>query len=140
MIKVCKDCTAEGRTGKPLDAPWPGPRCFNHNRAFKKSRRGLNHERRVQDVYGLLPGDYEALYAAQGGRCAIHGCRATGAKRRLAVEHDHKLEGRASVRGLTCVSHNEWIGRAGDDPAVFDSLAAYLRDPPARKVLTDYLP
>jgi len=33
--------------------------------------------------------------------------------------------------------HNEWIGRAGDSPEVFDSLAAYLRDPPARKLLMD---
>ena len=33
--------------------------------------------------------------------------------------------------------HNEWIGRTGDNPEIFDALAAYLRDPPARKLLMD---
>jgi hypothetical protein len=33
--------------------------------------------------------------------------------------------------------HNEWIGRAGDNPEIFDSLASYLRDPPAREMLMD---
>lgn len=133
---MCKDCRAEGVVSfRPT--PHPGPRCVTHWRAEKKRRSAVAHEARSIGVYGLLPGDYEALYAAQGGRCAIHGCRAAGGTRRLAVEHDHKLEGRESVRGLVCAVHNEWIGRAGDDPEVFDSLAEYLRNPPARRVLTD---
>jgi hypothetical protein len=31
--------------------------------------------------------------------------------------------------------HNEWIGRAGDDPEVFESIASYLLEPPAREAL-----
>lgn len=137
-IKICRDCVAEGiKTVRP--APYPGPRCASHDRAVKKARSKATHARRVADVYGLLPGDYEALLEAQGGTCAILHCRAAGGTRRLAVEHDHKLEylGREAVRGLACAVHNEWIGRAGDDPEVFESIAAYLRNPPARKVLTD---
>lgn len=155
--KPCKDCVAEcaekyevakdGHGGiyvatvpaRPVPnrpTPHPGPRCTTHWRAEKKRRSAASHARRVGDVYGLLPGDYDALLAAQGGTCAIYGCRAAGGTRRLAVEHDHKLEGRESVRGLMCADHNTWIGRAGDDPKVFDALATYLRFPPARRVLT----
>lgn len=157
MAKPCKDCVAEcaekydvakdGHGGlcvatvpaRPVPsraAPHPGPRCATHWRAEKKRRSAASHESRVTDVYGLLPGDYERLYAAQGGRCAIHGCRARGISRRLSVDHDHKLEGRASVRGLLCSDHNSWIGRAADDPEVFLALAEYLKNPPAVKVLT----
>jgi hypothetical protein len=51
--------------------------------------------------------------------------------------HDKSRWCRACVRGLACVTHNEWIGRAGDDPEVFDSLAAYLRNPPGRATLME---
>lgn len=134
--KPCKE-SVPGTSHAKRPAPHPGPRCTTCHRAVKKARRATSHEARVVGVYGLLPGDYERLYEAQGGTCAIHRCRATGASRKLSVDHDHSLIGRESVRGLTCRDHNSWIGRAGDDPAVFDSIAEYLRRPPARKILTD---
>lgn len=84
----------------------------------------------------MQPGDYQKLYEAQGGRCAIYGCRARGIKIALAVDHDHELGfTREAVRGLVCKTHNKWIGMAGDNPLVFRSLHDYLIDPPARKVL-----
>lgn len=87
---------------------------------------------RLKTVYGLTPEEYWALYEAQGGRCAIRGCHATGKTKRLGVEHDHET---GFIRGLACSTHNTWFGRAGDDPAVFDSAASYLRDPPAFAVI-----
>jgi hypothetical protein len=84
-------------------------------------------------VYGLGPGDYERIYAAQGGRCAI--CRrATGATKKLAVDHDHAT---GEVRGLLCSSCNRAIGHLRDDPEAFMRAQIYLVDPPARAVLTD---
>lgn len=89
------------------------------------------HERRVQQIYGLSNGDYDKLYAAQGGRCAI--CqRATGKTKRLAVDHSH---GSGEIRGLVCGPCNEMIGRMRDDPDVFVRAIKYLLDPPARSVL-----
>lgn len=134
--RVCVNAEIDSPHAKRL-AQRPGPRCETCWRAEKKRRSAAAHESRVTDVYGLLPGDYARLLEAQGGTCAIYRCRAAGGSRRLAVEHDHALKDRASVRGLCCAVHNEWIGRAGDDPAVFDSIAEYLRNPPARRVLTD---
>ena len=110
--------------------------CYHCEVAVRKIQKQQAHDRRVEKVYGLLPGDYALLYAAQGGRCAIFGCKARGLKIALAVEHDHLLGfTRLAVRGLTCKRHNAMIAFAGDDPRVFDSLAEYLRNPPARGVL-----
>jgi hypothetical protein len=110
--------------------------CVPCERLNRREAKARTHERRVGDVYGLEPGDYGVLLEAQGGRCPVKGCRANGTTRRLSVEHEHALGNtREAVRGLMCRRHNDWIGQAGDDPEVFESIAAYLRDPPARRVL-----
>jgi hypothetical protein len=102
----------------------------------KKERKHNAHETRVAATYGLRPGEYEKLYLAQGGKCAVKDCRATGRTKLLAVEHDHHVNGkRESIRGLMCSMHNNWIGKANDDPTVFESIAEYLRHPPAFDVL-----
>ena len=126
----CKDCATEGvQTGRP--APYPGPRCATHHRQVTKSRNSANHERMVQARYGLTEGAYNLLYVMQGGRCA--GCqRATGATRRLAVDHNHAT---GEVRGLLCRPCNRMVGWFRDDPATFLRLADYLVNPPARRFL-----
>lgn len=112
--------------------------CTPCERIIKSEQSEAAHEIRVCAQYGLRPGEYKKLYDSQGGRCAIKGCKARGIYTRLAVEHNHKLGfTREAIRGLVCKTHNKWIGMAGDDPEVFDSLAAYLRDPPAKRVLND---
>jgi hypothetical protein len=87
-------------------------------------------------VYAITPEVYAALYRLQGGHCAI--CqRATGERKRLAVDHDHSCcNGPTScgqcVRGLLCKSCNQTLGRFRDSPEAFERAAAYLRHPPAR--------
>lgn len=106
-------------------------RCATDWRATRRSQKAATAEKRVQKVYGLAPGEYARLYAIQGGRCAVYGCRATGKTKKLAVDHDHKT---GAVRGLLCGPHNQLLGYAGDDPIVFRSLAEYLECPPASVV------
>ena len=130
-VRRCKDCEPDSH--RP--APHPGPRCATHHRAVLKARRAAAHEQRVQKIYGLAPGRYAALYAAQGGRCAI--CRrATGKAKKLAVDHDHRCcPGPVScgrcVRGLLCGPCNrDVIGRLD-----LDGLSRaywYLVNPPAQ--------
>lgn len=131
MSKPCKDCVAEGVTTQ-RPAPHPGPRCATHNRVFKKAQKARTHDQMVQRVYGLGPGDYARLLEAQGGRCAITGCRATGKTKMLAVDHDHRT---GEVRGILCGPHNQLIGYNRDNPEAFRSLADYLENPPSRRVL-----
>jgi hypothetical protein len=134
--KTCKDCAAEwggfpppARQRRP--APHPGPRCATHWRDEKKRRKQVAHEKRVQNVYGLGDGDYDVIYKGQGGKCAI--CqRATGATRKLSVDHDHKT---GEVRGLLCRPCNNLLGHARDDTEFFERAKQYLINPPARVIL-----
>ena len=99
--------------------------------AHRAACKARSHEARVMAVYGLPSGGYDALRASQGGVCAI--CeRATGATRRLSVDHDHKT---GEVRGLLCRNCNDMLGFARDDRFFFLRAFNYLSVPPARKVL-----
>lgn len=144
--RICKDCIKDWwkkhPTGLTVDmpkkwrpAPHPGPRCVTHHRAFKKHQSNLSHTRRTVHTYGLAPGEYEKLYAIQGGRCA--GCkRAMGKSRRLAVDHDHAhCPGKEScgscVRGLLCGRCNDTLAHFRDDPELLRGLATYLESWPS---------
>lgn len=126
-MKPCKDCVAEG-IATPRPPIYPGPRCYTHHQRIAKQRRIANHGRHVQK-YGITAEQYDALYEAQGGVCAI--CRrANGKTKRLAVDHDHET---GEVRGLLCGPDNLMIGRlrvAGMVRAL-----EYVHNPPARRVL-----
>lgn len=74
--------------------------------------------------FGLTPGEYEAMWKRQRGRCAV--CRAAMTdKPHPHIDHDPKT---MRVRGLLCVSCNMALGYLKDDPQVIDRAAAYLRD------------
>lgn len=133
------------RCRKPLSKPRLEARkrkCYRCEVAVRRERKQKTHDRNIESE-DFTAADYWLLYEMQGGHCAVHTCRAQGKSKFLAVEHDHKCEMghdpsrwcRVCVRGLACSMHNEWIGRAGDDPEIFDSLANYLRNPPARETL-----
>lgn len=113
--------------------------CATCQRAVKKERAKAQHEKHVQKTYDLSPGEYDALYEYQGGKCAL--CpNARGISKRLAVDHDHKLEEfmRGSIRGLLCTFCNhELLGRLGDDPRTYEAIAEYLRNPPAQRMFKE---
>ena len=125
----CKDCHS---TTRP--APYPGPRCATDDRAARKRSREKARDAYLLRTYNITLEAYLAMLAAQGGTCAWPGCPASGKARFLAVDHDHACcPGPTScgkcVRGLLCFVHNRAIGQAGDDPTVFEGVAAYLRRP-----------
>jgi len=135
VVKPCKDCFPEGESSISLKnvrpAPHPGPRCVTHHREVVKARRKAAHEKRVGNVYGLKPGQYEAIYKLQGGVCYI--CRrANGRTKRLSVDHDHKT---GFVRGLLCSTCNKFLGHVRDDSGAGARLFAYLERPPAFEVI-----
>ena len=139
--RPCKDCIVEGITTK-RPAIWPGPRCQTHHRKIVKLRRVRAHGRRTQATYGLTGEEYWLLYEAQGRRCYI--CQlATGATKRLAVDHDHGCtEGHPRnqgcprcVRALLCGPCNELLGRYGVES--LKRAIEVLRDPPAQRTLLD---
>lgn len=133
---VCKDCRAEGLTTAPRPAPHPGPRCVTHHRAKRKRDKERAHGLRVEAGFNISKERYDQLKAFQGGVCAL--CRrATGATKRLAVDHDHSCcAGKTScgkcVRGLLCGPCNSVLSHARDDVEFFRRAVEYLLFPPAR--------
>lgn len=129
--RVCKDCQAEGL---PLTrkASYPGPRCATHHRKRKKDSSEASHAKHLLATYGITPDEYQAIYEHQGGKCYI--CqRATGARKRLAVDHDHET---GYVRGLLCGTCNRRVlGHLRDDPEAFERGKQYLLHPPAFDVI-----
>ncbi len=126
-LKVCKDCPP----GSKRVARFPGPRCWSHNKAITRARSEAAHDRMVQKTYGLGPGEYTRLLAAQGGKCWI--CqRATGKTKRLAVDHRHVDN---KVRGILCGPCNQLLGHVRDDPDMLIRAAQYLINPPAERFL-----
>lgn len=95
--------------------------------------------------YGITLVEFIAIYNHQQGKCAI--CqRELGAyqallpnKGRMEVDHDHRLKGKASVRGLLCGGRwagcNRKLGRI-DNPEWLKSAAHYVEVPPAQNLLT----
>ena len=136
--KPCKDCTAEGRQGPVLNAPYPGPRCYRHHKSRQRTEAAQRAANRRQIVYSLTPERYDAILEAQGGGCGI--CERKPGQRRLAVDHDHACcPGKTScgecVRGLLCWSCNKYLQHIRDDPETMQRGANYMQDPPASLIL-----
>lgn len=139
-MKLCKDCYPDPDTRKairsgelklkPREAKYPGPRCYTHHHEVKRTRKAARHGTYVERTYNLTAQQYEQLYVAQNGTCAI--ChRATGATRKLSVDHDHACcNGPTScgscVRGLLCRPCNDMLGHARDSVEMFYRAIAYL--------------
>lgn len=80
--------------------------------------------------FGLTYDQFLKMFNDQGGKCAIcpttlllHG-KGTGRKNSACVDHDHRT---GRPRALLCNRCNTAIGMFGDDPAVVDAAAGYLR-------------
>ncbi|WP_406305798.1 endonuclease VII domain-containing protein [Streptomyces sp. NBC_00885] len=97
----------------------------------KAGRRQAARNARIQATYGLSAEDYQRLFEAQSGKCAI--CHETR-KTNLAVDHCHKTE---AIRGLLCARCNSQLLARGarDRPEILRRAADYLENYPAWKIL-----
>ena len=85
--------------------------------------------------YGITVEEYDALFAAQGGRCGIcyepETMEKAGVVLTLSVDHDHDCcPGKRScggcVRGLLCYKCNIGLGMFADSPDLLTSAVSYL--------------
>lgn len=72
-------------------------------------------------MYGMVPGQWDALHAAQKGVCAI--CGNPPKQKALAVDHCHAT---GKVRALLCHRCNNALGLFRDDPIIMAKAIAYL--------------
>jgi hypothetical protein len=102
---------------------------------YQKETRRLYPDRirnwRVKSKFGLSVQEYDAMYAAQGGVCAICKRQETGksrgsdATKLLAVDHDHKT---GKVRALLCAQCNQALGMFCDSPRLLQAAIEYLKE------------
>ncbi|BET51801.1 hypothetical protein RGQ21_67830 [Kitasatospora aureofaciens] len=79
----------------------------------------------MQEVYGLLPNEYDQLVELQNGVCAICG---QARKYRLNLDHSHR-DGQA--RGAICrLCNGRLLTAARDNPETLRRAADYLENPP----------
>lgn len=109
--------------------------CRGCQSAYRQARYEANKDRWVeanlQRLYGISVEDYDRMYEAQEGRCAICGDEKDGREagtredryERLAVDHNHET---GEVRGLLCQPCNRGLGFLRDDPDRLIAAAAYL--------------
>ena len=134
---ICKRCGAE-RTLRSNGYSYCKP-CWNATRRVGRAKQAwpsdmpdVRHDQHLRRTYGITLAQYDALFAAQGGVCALckrpqlKACGRTGAKtvERMHVDHDHKS---GKIRGLLCALCNHGIGCFSQDPDLLEWAAAYLR-------------
>ena len=94
----------------------------------RKSRANLTpaqaseRNRRYQlKKYGMTIESWDAMFAAQDGRCAL--CRSNEPGRHWTVDHDHTS---GAVRGILCWHCNVGLGHFRDDAATLIAAADYV--------------
>lgn len=76
----------------------------------------------LRDKHGMTVDEYEAMWDAQKGVCAI--CGGGEVKRLLAVDHCHET---GRIRGLLCSDCNVGLGQFRDDPKRLARAIRYLK-------------
>lgn len=95
----------------------------NSRRAEVPSQLEYERDQKLRSKYGLSSNDWDMLYDAQLGRCAI--CLLPLSETKVHVDHDHTT---GRVRGLLCKTCNPGLGFFRDDPKVLMRAANYLLD------------
>jgi hypothetical protein len=76
-------------------------------------------------VVGITQEDYDRMFQAQDGKCAICGSESAGinGRKNFCVDHNHKT---GKVRGLLCHNCNVSVGLMKDSPDLLRKAATYL--------------
>lgn len=125
MLKTCRVCKEHLELDTFIvdkrNKDGRGARCKPCYNKTKKYSPEVQRRYKEKSLYGLKPGEYDAMYESQKGACKI--C----AKNfdRLYIDHDHKS---GKVRGLLCHSCNVAIGHLADNTEVLNNAINYLNE------------
>lgn len=92
--------------------------------ALEASRR-RHKDYQLKLKFGITIDDYDRMLKEQGGVCKI--CLRPPGKQALSVDHDHKLHGPASVRGLLCHMCNRGLPWFRDSAESLERASRYLK-------------
>lgn len=101
-----------------------------HKDRRKRVGRKQPKEYALQRKFKITLADYEQLQASQDNVCAICGCPeaiilATGKRKSLAVDHDHKT---GKIRGLLCSLCNTALGLLREDSIRIIGMLRYIQE------------
>jgi hypothetical protein len=89
------------------------------------NRRIASWKWHIRKTLGATAEQYEQMYTAQSGKCAICGTADPGGKRaRFSIDHCHDT---GVIRGLLCVSCNSGLGYFKDDIPRLEKATEYLK-------------
>ena len=93
-----------------------------YRRAWSKANPDKVRRKNLKKLYGITVQEYDAMFAGQGGLCAV--CRSDDwGKHGPCVDHDHET---GVVRGILCKRCNLALGAASDSPDRLRAMADYL--------------
>jgi hypothetical protein len=95
---------------------------LKHGRA-DKTDKAYTRETHVKRKYGMTIDQYNEMFEAQNGLCAICSYKFGQKQGDCYVDHCHATK---IVRGLLCQQCNSAIGHAKDDPSVLLKAARYV--------------
>ncbi len=122
---LCASCYTKEWERRTPNHNW-GNNWLKNNPEKAKFHLAKNH---IKKTYGLEHGQHQALWDAQGGKCANPACDFISATlfapmlERLDVDHDHAT---GRVRGLLCRPCNQALSRVQDDIDRLRGLIEYL--------------
>lgn len=126
-IGVCTECMAEFIGPARGSVPH---KCLACTEAWNKTRwkSQINRDKNAQRLYllkkyGITPGDWDKLYAEQGGCCAICQTPEEDTIGRLHVDHCHDT---GRVRALLCQPCNVTLGKMKESPELLRKAADYI--------------
>jgi hypothetical protein len=94
------------------------------NARCKKCQSKYSRERNLKRNFNLSESEYQSMFAAQKGCCAICGKSRNSSGKKLAVDHCHKT---GKVRGLLCINCNLGLGSLQDKIEILESAINYLK-------------
>lgn len=125
-LSYCRECALEWRKAHHKKHPEKLRALIDgYEERYPGKRARILRNWSLKNKYGITIQQYEELFDAQDGVCAI--CRkpqSDGRKKMLAVDHDHKT---GVVRGLLCSPCNLGLGIVGDDIAGLEAVIVYLK-------------
>jgi hypothetical protein len=90
----------------------------------KLQQKIASRKHKLKTMYGLTLEQFDAMYAAQEGCCAI--CKSYVLKAAICIDHNHST---GKVRDLLCRNCNAGLGLFQEHIAVLQTAIAYLSKP-----------
>lgn len=112
-------------------------RANENERRYRASNREKRRFARQRYVYGHMEGFAYVVEILKSGKAVCQNCFTPGSEgknKTLCIDHDHTTN---RIRGILCHFCNCSIGYSEDRPERLESLAAYLRNPPALRDIAE---